>query len=175
MNIHLNLPSNVRRQAGLAMVETLVVVAIIGTLFLSLYGGISSGFAVVNLARENLRANQIALEKMETIRLYTWEQINSNGFINPTFTAPFFPQIDYTEVAENRGENVSLSESSATGQGFTYYGSVTITNAPADIPSEYGSSLKRVIVSVTWTNGAVARTREMDTLVSEYGMQNYIY
>jgi type II secretory pathway pseudopilin PulG len=175
MNINLHNLSSLRRQAALAMVETLVVVAIIGTLFLSLYGGISSGFAVVNLARENLRANQIALEKMETIRLYTWEQINSNGFVAPTFTAPFFPQIDYKQVAENRGEEVSISESGSTGEGFTYYGSVMITNAPADIPSEYSGSLKRVIVSITWTNGAVARTREMDTLVSEYGMQNYIY
>jgi type II secretory pathway pseudopilin PulG len=166
-----------RRATGAALVETLVVVAIIGTLFLSLYGGISSGFAVVNLARENLRANQIALEKLETIRLYTWEQINSNGFVSPTFTAEFFPEIDYKQVAQNRGEDAaSVSEEAASHDGgFVYYGTVTVTNPPAAIPAEYADSLRRVIVSITWTNGGVARLREMETLVSEYGMQNYIY
>ncbi|HYE30718.1 MAG TPA: hypothetical protein VEH27_04775 [Methylomirabilota bacterium] len=172
---------NLRRQAkrrnesAAAIVETLVVVGIIGTLFLSLYGGISSGFAVVNLARENLRANQIALEKMETIRLYTWEQINSNGFIASTFTAPFFPQIDYKEVAENRGEDVSETEAASNDNGFNYYGTVTVTNAPADTPAAYADSMRRIIVTISWTNGTIPRVREMETLVSEYGMQNYIY
>ena len=152
-----------------------MVVAIIGTLFLSLYGGISSGFAVVNLARENLRANQIALEKLETIRLYTWEQVNSNGFVAPTFTEAFFPEIDYKQVAENRGEEVGEQEAASHDSGFTYYGTVTVTNAPAEIPAAYADSLRRIIVSITWTNGGVPRLREMETLVSEYGMQNYIY
>ena len=49
------------------MVEVLVAVSLVGIMFVSLYSGISSGFAVVQLARENLRATQILQEKMETI------------------------------------------------------------------------------------------------------------
>ena len=78
--------------AAFSITEVLVAISIVGVLFLSLYGGITSGFAVVNLARETC-ANQIVLEKMETIRLYTWDQINSNGFIAPTFTASFYPPL----------------------------------------------------------------------------------
>src|SRR5207237_602455 len=89
------------RQSAFSLVEMIVCTAIMVILFVSLYGGISSGFAVVNLARENLRANQIIVEKMETVRLYNWDQINSNGFLPPTFTAPFFPGVITNLVATN--------------------------------------------------------------------------
>ncbi|MDX1952102.1 MAG: type II secretion system protein [Verrucomicrobiota bacterium] len=141
------------------LMEMLVSVAIIGILFVSFYVGIASGFGVVNLARENLRANQIALEKMETIRLYTWEQINSNGFIPPTFTAPFHPPV--------------AGETNNTNSSFVYYGNVTIENAP--VASAYSNNMRLVTVTVLWTNSGTARTRSMQTLVSEHGMQNYIY
>ena len=64
--------------------EVLVAVAIIGTVFVSLYLGMTQGFAIVQVARENLRATQILQEKTEIIRLYTWDQINTAGFIPPT-------------------------------------------------------------------------------------------
>lgn len=157
------------RTLGFTLVEILVCTAIIGIMFVSLYGGIASGFALVNLARENLRANQIILEKMEAIRLYSWDQINSNGYIPRTFTASFFPP-----VAENSQTNYngSTSSSSSSSAGITYYGSLTITNAP--VSDTYATNMRLVVVSLTWTNGKSARLRTMETLVSEYGMQNYI-
>src|SRR5687768_17046404 len=93
MNITLkNRPENLGN-SGASLIEVLVVVALVGTLFVSLYAGIASGFGVVNVARENLRANQIILERLETIRLYNWDQINEPGFIATNFTAYFFPQL----------------------------------------------------------------------------------
>lgn len=140
------------------LVEVAITSAIIGVVFAGFYAGIGSGFATIGLTRENLRANQILLEKMETLRLYSWDQISSNGFIPPTFTAPFYPAV---------GGQTNVSS------GVTYYGRLTITNAPFAVG--YTTNLKRVVVSVLWTNGGHERTRSMETLVSEFGMQTYVY
>jgi len=136
------------------LVEVMVTVAIVGVSFLSLYSGIGMGFAVVNLARENLRATQVLQEKMETFRLYNWDQINSSGFIPPTFAEPFYPK-------------------SATNSGIVYNGTVVVTNAP--ITESYSNDLRLVILTVNWTSGNLTRQREMRTYVSRYGLQNYIY
>lgn len=123
-------------------------------MLVSLYTGISSGFTVVQIARENLRGTQILQEKMETIRLYTWDQITSPGFIPTNFTDVFFP-----------------GTQSASGLIFT--GQVTIASAP--VTESYSNDLKLVTVEVNWMSAKVKRTRSMTTLVSRYGLQHYIY
>jgi prepilin-type N-terminal cleavage/methylation domain-containing protein len=146
-----------RKALAFTLVEVVVATAILGLMFVSFYGGIAAGIAIINLSRENLRANQIVIEKLETIRLYTWDQINSNGFIPTTFTAPFFPAVRDTNESP----------------GITYYGTMTITNVALE--TGYATNLKIVHVKLIWTNQNVQRTREMETLVSEFGMQNYVY
>jgi len=136
------------------LIEVLVAVAISGIVFVGLYSGISSGFAIVELARENLRAGQILQEKMETIRLYTWSQITTAGFVPTNFTDVFFT-------------------STQSASGLTYTGRVTIASAP--ISESYSNDMKSVTVQVTWTSAGVIRSRDMQTLVSRYGLQNYIY
>lgn len=137
-----------------SLVEVLVSMAIVGTTFVSLYSGVGMGFAMVNVARENLRATQVLQEKMETLRLYNWDQITTNGFIPATFTAPFYPK-------------------SPTNSGLVYYGSLSITNVV--VTENYSNALRLVILRLTWTSGNVQRQREMQTYVSRYGLQNYIY
>ena len=140
--------------AAFTLSEVLVAVAIGSVVFVSLYSGLSSGFAIVQLARENLRATQIMQEKMETIRLYTWDQITTTGFIPTNFTDVFYSSTQYAG-------------------GLTYTGSVTIAASP--ITENYSNDLKMVTVKVTWESANVLRNREMSTLVSRYGLQNYIY
>jgi prepilin-type N-terminal cleavage/methylation domain-containing protein len=163
-----------RRRRAFTLVEVIVCMAIISILFVSLYGGIASGFGVVNLARENLRANQIIVEKMETIRLYNWDQINSNGFIPATFTAPFFPSVITNIVSTNGNTTTSTTafDSSVSG-GLVYYGTVRITNAP--VADAYSTNMKLISVTLTWTNGNNARSRQLQSLIAEKGMQNYVY
>lgn len=134
--------------------EIMVAVAIAGIMFVSLYAGFSTGFAVVQLARENLRAVQILQEKMETIRLYTWEQINTAGFIPANFTDVFY-------------------SSTQSASGLVYTGRVSVASAP--ITETYSNDLKLITVEVNWASAKVSRKREMSTLVSRYGLQNYIY
>src|ERR1051325_10953688 len=99
-------------QRAFTLAELMVACAILAIMVVSLFGGISFGFSNITIARQNLRATQIALEKMEIVRMYSWEQVNSNGFVPRTFTAPCFP-------VTNGGD---------TNGGVVYYGTIIITN-----------------------------------------------
>jgi len=39
----------------------------------------------------------------------------------------------------------------------------------------YSNSLKKVIATATWQSAGQQHQRQMTTLISQYGMQNYIY
>ncbi len=149
-------------EAAFTLVEVLVSVAIVGFMAVSFYGGITSGYAVINVARENLRATQIMIERIEVMRLYTWDQVNSNGFIPTNFSASFYPM-----VATN-GQSAAV-----TNGGVIYYGSISFSNAP--VSSNYSGSMKLVTVNLNWTNGTYKHSRSMQTLVSQNGLQKYVY
>ena len=147
-----------RSREGFNLVEVLISVSSIGVLTVSLYMALTQGFAVIQLARENLRATQILQEKMETMRVYNWDQINAPGFVPTTFSEPF-----YAVDAQDNG-------------GFNYTGQVVITNAPATLASTgYASDLRLVIIQVQWMSGNAMRRREARSLVSQYGLHSYVY
>jgi len=136
------------------LMEVMLAVVIVGVEFVSLYVAISQGFAVVQSARENLRATQIMQEQVEIVRVLDWDKITTNS--SPwNFSANFYP-------------------ASGTNQGVTYSGTIVLTNAP--VPSAYSADMRLVVVSLSWTNGAnsrITRNRELRTLVSHYGLHNY--
>src|ERR1043165_7672934 len=80
--------NNVQRAApkraaqGFTLIDALFAMVISGVMFTALYAGLAFGFKVIRIARENTRATQIMLEKMETIRLYTWDQVTNYGDTN---------------------------------------------------------------------------------------------
>ncbi len=162
------IPSAAAPSRAFSLIEAMVSACVVGVLFTSLYAGITAGFGALNSARENLRATQVMIDKMETLRLYSWTQLSTFGtstsYIPSTFTESFFPT----------STNYSLSTVStgATGSGFIYYGSVDI--AGAGFTQNYSNSMKLVTITVRWTNG-VARSQTMSTYVGQYGIQNYIY
>ncbi len=144
------------RCAGWTMPEVVIAAGVVSVSLASLYLGIAQGFDFIRETRENLRATQILGEKMETIRLYTWDQI-TNGSVPLSFTNYDFPP------ALLQGGNV----------GVPYVGTLTISNAP--ITESYGSDLKQVTVQLSWKAGSISCQKQMTSLVSHYGMQNYIY
>lgn len=156
------------RQAQLAfsMVEILIGLAIMGVVFVSLFAGMSVSFASTQAARENLRATQVMLERMEGIRLHTWNQLLYSNMIPPTFKTSYYP--------------LALSGQST---GITYYGTIEITNRPMVPSLTYGDRMRAITVTVYWTNyygngkktNALVRSRSMTTLVARNGVQNYIY
>jgi uncharacterized protein (TIGR02598 family) len=136
------------------LVELIVAMAIIGVVVVSLYAGITSGFASVRLARENLRATQILVEKMEAIRLYDWDQV-TNNFIPTTFTVNYDPATT----------NVS--------SGIVYSGKVTLSKVV--LGTSYDNDLRQVTVQVNWKTGGLARQRSINTYICRTGLQNYLY
>ncbi|MEQ2007094.1 MAG: hypothetical protein ABMA26_09865 [Limisphaerales bacterium] len=157
-----------RGTRAFSLIEAMVAACVVGVLFVSLYGGITAGFGALSSARENLRATQVMIDKMETLRLYSWTQVSTFGsstsYIPSTFTESFYPTTtNYSESTVSTG---------ATGSGFVYYGTVAITNS--GFSHNYSNSVKLVTITVNWTNG-VARSQTMSTYVGQYGIQNYIY
>jgi hypothetical protein len=141
--------------AGVALVDTLMATVIIGITASSLMGTFSLGFVMLRMTRENQRATQIMLEKVETLRLYSWDQVNTTGFIPNSFTNTFDPQ------------------ATSGQQGTVYVGTFSITNAP--FTNSYSDNIRLITVTLSWTTGTVDRERIMNTLVSRDGLQNYVY
>src|SRR5215469_10590415 len=108
------------KRASLAytLIDVMMGVALMGTMMISLYGGIASGFAITKLARENLRSTQIMLERMEGVRLFNWNQLTNSTLIPSTFTSTYYP------LATTNGN-----------QGITYYGTMSIGAATNLNPS----------------------------------------
>src|SRR5262245_41064820 len=81
-----------RRQTGAYTITEVIVAAfILGIMSASLFAGLASGFDVVRLGRENLRATQIMVQRMEDLRLYTWAQITNPAYLKPTFVDWYNP------------------------------------------------------------------------------------
>jgi len=148
-------------QAAHSLPEAIVATLVVGTMLVSLYAGITSGFAVVKLARENKRATEILLEQTESIRLYTWSQLqDTNTYLKPGF-------VEYLDPLAETPE----------GKGVVYSGNIRLSPA-TDFPAAYSNDLCVVTVSVYWTNyqsnGETVRRRQMQTLVARHGIQNYV-
>jgi hypothetical protein len=139
--------------AGFIFVDALTATIFMGLLFIGLYAGLAFGFNVIKYARENTRATQIMVERMESIRLYTYAQV-TNGLIQTNFVVPYY--------------NVGNSNSS-----LLYTGKLII--ADPNLGTTYNGNMKRVTVRLDWITGKTPRTREMTTYVSHEGMQKYVY
>jgi Tfp pilus assembly protein PilV len=145
------------RSSGFSLVEVLIAFGVGGIVFVTLYAGLARGFSAVDSAHQHLRGTQILTEKLEVIRLYSWSQINTPGFIPATFT-------EYYHTSTNGG---------ASTLGIAYRGTITVTNAAVQTP--YTNTMRRVIAQVSWVRGGVTNRERMETFVSQYGVQNFIY
>jgi len=156
MNLRLGEYITPPRTNAFTLVDALFAMAVAGVMFLALYAGLAFGFRIIKMSRENTRATQIMLEKMETIRLYKWEQVTNTGFIpTNTFLVPYY---------SIGGTNTSLM----------YTGRVSIQ--PSGLPWTYADDMRRVTVRIDWSSmGGTNRTRTMTTFVTRNGMQSYVY
>jgi len=147
-----------RGSEAYTITEVMLAVGILAFMGISLFSGLSLGLVVVKTTREDLRATQILTQKIEAVRLCTWNQLSN---CPTTFTETYYP----------------ANATNATA-GVTYYGGMTMS-IPGDLPSAYRDDVRRVTVSLTWTNykGSVAipHSRSMQTQAARDGMQNYIW
>jgi len=143
----------------MTLIEVVMATGIIALTGAGVISSINYGLCIMRLARENQRATQVMLEKLEAIRLYNWDQVTNDSFIPDTFTAPYDPT------------------ASGTQQGTTYYGTMSVTTPTfiATTPN-YSGSIRQFNVSLSWTNvGGLTHTRSLTTYVAQNGIQNYVY
>jgi prepilin-type N-terminal cleavage/methylation domain-containing protein len=140
------------------LIEVMVSVGVIGALLVTLYAGLTFGFAQIQVGREEERATQILSEKMEIVRLLSWDQlVNLPGYVPTTFTASYSV----------------FNPTNAPAAALVYTGTVLVTNAP--VSENYSNDLRMLQISLSWQSRGLTHTRTMRTFASRYGLQNYVY
>lgn len=147
------------RVTAYTLAEVLMAVVILTVISTAFYSALSSGFSVIETAREDVRATQILTQKLEALRLCRWDQLTNLASFN------------FSENYDPLSTNAS---------GTVFYGTV-VTNAATAISDStgYKANMRLVRVTLSWTNytggRAIAHQREMDSYVALYGLQNYIW
>jgi len=154
----LKLGRNSRR--GFSIVEALVATGVLGITCVALLGGLTASVGHVQFGREQNRATQIMMEKLDVVRMYKWSQTKGGSFVTTNFTEYFFPP----GVLDNGTNSSSL--------GTVYNGTVTV--ADAGIGLTYNGRMRKVTVSVEWQSGGRPVQRQMTTFISKHGLQLYI-
>ena len=138
--------------------EVLLAVLLLGMMGLTLYASFFLGFQVIDSNRDELRATQILMQKTEAIRLCTWSQLT-----NFTFCEYYDPL------------------GTTYGRAGTLYTGTVTTNIADNISDadSYKANMRLITATVFWTNynGArqIVHSREMQTQVARYGLQNYVW
>jgi len=147
-------------QEAFTFPEVLISTGITLVVFGRIFGSMFTGLAITQVTRENLRATQIMVDKLEGVRLYNWTQINDTNFLQGSFTNSFF-------------ETNNVGSSTATGTGTMYTGIVSVASVP--FSNSYSTNLRQITVTLGWVSGSLSHSRRMQTYVGQAGMQNYVY
>jgi type II secretory pathway pseudopilin PulG len=145
----MKIKSNNLAETASTLTEVLAAVAILAIAMGGLMGALANGFHTMQMARENQRATQILMEKAEFARLYNWDQITNGTFMT-----------EGTEHYDPSNEGT-----------VAYQVSTTVDAVP--FATSYSADMRRITVRVTWKTKGIDRERELTTLVSKDGMQNY--
>ncbi|MEY2429369.1 MAG: hypothetical protein QOJ40_2254 [Verrucomicrobiota bacterium] len=144
-----------RFQAATTLVDVILAVGIIAIMAGGMVGSITYGFYVMQMARENQRATQIILERIEAIRLYNWSQVTDPTFIPSTFIDVYDPQ------------------AASNAQGVIYYGTLTKSGVP--FTNSYSANMVQLTLGLTWRTRNITRSRSLTTYIAKDGIQNYVY
>lgn len=143
-------------QSAFTIAEAMVAAVLVGFAWISLGAAIGMSLSLVQANREDLRATQIMVQKMEQLRLYNWAELQNTAYVKPEFK-------EYFDSARNTAP--------------LYSGNVTVSLDPPNFPANYQNKVLSVTVSISWTsyNGGHATThkRQMQTYVAQYGMNTF--
>ena len=143
-----------RRKAAFSLTEAVVALAVGGVMIVSLYSGMTSATFSMRMAREDARATQIMLDKIEVVRLCSWEQVNDKDFLPKTFTVPIYPEL---------GTNSPMIT-----------GTLSVDKVNS-LHGTYKHAVALVTVTAQWgEKGRLQRTRQMSTYVSQHGITKYL-
>lgn len=152
--------------AAFSLVEVMIAAAVTAIVMAALFAGISATFKLLGVARENLRATQVMVSRLEGLRLCAWSssQLFNTNIVPQNFTDSFYP----------------LGLRSTTNYGTVYTGTITVTtNFSLNPPVTYSNKLALTTVSVSWITRSTTVTnihqRSITTLIAQNGIQNYLY
>ena len=144
---------------GFTLIEALFSFGIIGVLVIGLYSALTSGFSGVQDEREDARATQILIEKMDQLRVVSWDDI-----VEDKIPGKFLEHFDPTRAPGTYEKDDPL----------VYEGKVKVKKGPNDV--SYEDYLKTITIELKWTSFAGReRKRELTTYYARYGLQNYVY
>jgi Tfp pilus assembly protein PilE len=149
MNVRHNQSKAARACGGFTLVEAVFAVLASAVMLIALYASFTTGFSILKVTREDLRATQIILDRMEKVRLLPYSQLGN-------------PSVYPASTIETNGPG---------GVAYT----VTFATAPrATLSPFYRSNVIEVTVEVSWQSGNVQRKRAMQTYVARSGIQSYV-
>jgi type II secretory pathway pseudopilin PulG len=150
---------NKKSICAMALAEVVMATAIVAILGGGVVSSINYGLFVMRIARENQRATQVMVERLESIRLYNWDQVTSGSFIPTSFTENYDPSAP------------------TNGQGVKYFGSLSVQNPVfSGVTPSYANNMRQFTVTLQWTNASrVPHLRTLTTYVAKDGIQNYVY
>jgi hypothetical protein len=155
--------TSTRRQAAFTFVEVVMAAAVMAVAFASIFAIMTCGLFIDQTSRENARATEIMLGKMEGVRLYSPTQLTNTTLLVRSFTNWF-------------SETNNIGMPNAQGYGIQYTGMVTF--ASVAFSTSYSSNMQKVTVNIGWTSGGqgtMAHTRSMSTFYANQGLYNYVW
>lgn len=146
--------SGTRLLGGFTLPEVIMSSTILSICAAGIMASFASGFRMVAMTQENQRATQVLIESTEIVRLYSWDQLHTPGFVPTNFTEYYNPR---------------------EKSGVIYTGTVAIATAPAEMPASYRDNVKLLTVTLDWVTQGIPRHRSLTTLIAKDGVQNYVY
>lgn len=127
------------------------------TMLLALYASFGIGYSIMKVTREDLRANQIILQRMEAIRLSSFNELKDPAKY-PTSSTEY-----YSESGKANGNG-----------GVAYTVTYNAASGPTTLPPSYRTNVLVVTVGASWTSGKLQRNRSTQTYVARNGIQTYV-
>ncbi len=144
--------------SGFTLVEAIVATLVAAVVLPAFYASLAAGFASMKAAREDLRATQVILQRMEAIRLSPYKTLQDPAAY-PAKSTEYYSESGKTNGAGGTAYTISYSWAAP---GSTYFS-----------PS-YRSNVLLVTVAASWNQGNVQHSRSMQTYVARYGIQRYV-
>src|SRR5690349_14356638 len=120
--------------SAFTLVETMIAVLGAAVMLPTLYAGFACGFSYVQMTRENLRATQIILQRMEGVRLASYNGL-LNGTVFPTNSVEYYSP---SAAVNSRGAAYNVTYNWAPG--------------PSTLPPSYRSNMVLVTVTAAWNS-----------------------
>ena len=144
--------------AAFTLLEGMVSLGVGGIALIALYAGFTYGFATIDVTRQDLRATEIIVQRLERVRLCSFNQV-TNTSVNPLTSVEYYDPPDQTNGAGGIAYTVTFNAS---------------VPASGTLPDAYRTNMLLVTVGASWSSGNLQHSRSMQTYVAQNGIESYV-